>query len=227
VERIIKIARFIKNHKIDFFVVISLDGDKSLHDSLRGIKGNYESAQQCYRILKSEGITCYYGLTLGERNAQYVKDKYKDIAHDVKAVSLEHSGGIYQAENDLAGSTAIQALDSILKNYSIQSMSEIIEWLYLKLGHYFLRHARNKIPVPCEVLSTSLHIMPNGDVHPCMFLPALSNVKTSSLSATLSSSKARELREKIRREECPRCWMNCYAPHSIMHHPIKSIWRMR
>ena len=32
-----------------------------------------------------------------------------------------------------------------------------------------------------------------------------------------------EAKKIIKENNCPKCWMNCYSPHSIMQNPIQSL----
>ncbi len=53
---------------------------------------------------------------------------------------------------------------------------------------------------------------------------AMGNIKTDKVSDIYSSEEAEKMRAKIKKGNCPHCWMNCYSPHSIMQHPFKSIY---
>ena len=66
--------------------------------------------------------------------------------------------------------------------------------------------------------------MPNGDIKPCMFMKSLGNIKNENFKEVYNSENTNLIREEIKKNNCPKCWMNCYSPHSIMQHPIKSIY---
>ena len=78
--------------------------------------------------------------------------------------------------------------------------------------------------IPCDVINTSLHIMPNGDVKPCMFMESLGNIREQKINQIIHSENTNMIKEKIKKNNCPKCWMNCYSPHSIMQQPIKSLY---
>ena len=58
-----------------------------------------------------------------------------------------------------------------------------------------------------------------------MFMNSLGNIRTNKFDEIYLSSKTNQIRESIKKNECPKCWMNCYSPHSIMQNPIKSIYK--
>ena len=102
-------------------------------------------------------------------------------------------------------------------------MEHIIEKIHLKIAILFLRKGRKKNIIPCDVINTSVHIMPNGDVKPCMFMESLGNLKDKKINEILNNKNTYLVKEQIKKNNCPKCWMNCYSPHSIMQHPLKSI----
>ena len=68
--------------------------------------------------------------------------------------------------------------------------------------------------------------MANGDVKPCMFMDKVGNIKDNNLKEILANDKVRISKDLIKNNNCPKCWMNCYSPHSIMQHPFKSIMKL-
>jgi sulfatase maturation enzyme AslB (radical SAM superfamily) len=219
---ILSIAQLIKTvlPDADFFITISLDGDEKLHNKLRGIENNYKNAQETYSLLRDNNFSVHWGATLNNSNAEYFS---KNSASQIKAVSLVHDQGIYNTKFKIENEIISRALKNIIKNYRIANISEIIEFIFLKLGLKYLHNNRQKLPIPCSVLSTSLHISPYGDVSPCMYMPSIGNIKTSKIDTVLDSTLAKHMLEDIKNANCPKCWMNCYAPHSMMSAPLKTM----
>lgn len=224
-EKVLALAMLIRNYGYDQFITISLDSDEKSHDFIRGINGNYQLATTTKKLLKDNGFITYFGVTLSEANHDFIKKSYIDFRHEMKAVSLVHSGGIYATTNPTDDKLILSSLSHIRKLFILSHFSEIIEWIYIRLGEKFLAQKRKKSIIPCDVMSSSVHVMPNGDLHPCMFLRKISNVKDSTFFNELTKPETLALRKKIQQGECPKCWMNCYTPHSIMQHPIKSFVR--
>lgn len=220
---VVEYARYIRTKQKDLFVTISLDGDEALHDQIRGVKGNYKLAREAFAKLRGEGFNVHFGITIHERNSDFIVENYSSTAKETKAVSLSHSQGIFQTGVPIQKRKIFRALEVVTKHYLKRTAGEWIEFAYLKLGLTFIASDRKVVPLPCSVLSASLHIMPDGDVRPCMYLPSLGNIKHIPLNEILAGKKARQARERIRKLDCPKCWMNCYAPHSIMQHPLKAL----
>ena len=203
---------------------MSLDGDEETHDKLRGIKGNYQKCVKLYEELKKNDILVHYGITVSEKNQEFIMRDYKKFSKEIKAVTFVHSEGIYNKKNSYQNdSSIIDSLKHILKNYKIDKISEIIEWMHIKLSIKFLKDQRKKNLIPCDVLNTSIHINPNGDLKPCMFMPKVGNIREESIEDILSNDETKKSKSLIKKNNCPKCWMNCYSPHSMMQHPIKSL----
>ena len=77
--------------------------------------------------------------------------------------------------------------------------------------------------IPCDVLNTSIHIMPNGDLKPCMFMEPCGNITDNSISDIMNSDDVMKTKKDIKENKCPKCWMNCYSVHSIMQNPVTSL----
>lgn len=222
-EKVVEFAQRIKSAGYDLFVNVSLDGDKATHDHVRGVEGNFELAEQTLRLLVKNGIQAHYGLTVSEHNQEFIQQKLAFEIKSIRAFSFEHSGGIYKTDSAADSGMMTAAIQKISGLYRVKSPGELVEAIYIALAKKFFGANKSKLPIPCEVVSTSLHIRPNGDIKPCMYLPALGNIKTDLLTGVLQTSKASVAHQKAQRGDCEKCWMNCYAPHSIMRHPIKAL----
>ena len=224
VERTIKYAEYAKNKGLDVLITISLDGDEALHDKLRGIKGNYNKCLLAYKELKKRKINCNFGLTVSDQNLNFIEKKFVDYRNKIRAITFVHNEGIYNtSKNILEDQKIMKGIKIIYKNYFIKNFQEIIEKIHIKISYLFLKNFRKKNIIPCEVINSSIHIMPSGEVKPCMFMDSLGNIKNENLSDIISSKKAKESLDIIKKDNCPKCWMNCYSVHSIMQHPFKSL----
>ncbi len=223
-QRAVDYALFAKSQGLDVFVNISLDGDKNTHDTLRGIPGGYDSCLKTYDLMKINKVVCYFGLTISDLNYEFIKDKYKEMNDSMKSITFVHSGGIYNKINQPNYNKIYKGLEYIYKNYKLNHVSEIIEKIHIKISLFFVRNEMRSNIIPCEVMNTSVHIMPYGEIKPCMYLPSLGNIKNDKITQVYSSDEAAKIRKLIKKDECPHCWMNCYSPHSIMQHPLKSLW---
>ncbi len=222
INRTIKYAQYVKDKGFDVLITISLDGDEQLHDKLRGIPGNYNKCFELYKKLRDLGINCHFGLTASASNFNFIERKFFDYRNKIRAITFVHSEGIYNKKNENEDEVLLNSFKIINKNYIIKNIQEIIEKIHIKISYFFLKNKRKKNIIPCDVLDSSVHIMPNGDLKPCMFMDSLGNLRNTNLNKIISSDNYKKTREQIKRDKCPKCWMNCYSVHSIMQHPFKS-----
>ena len=225
-NRVVKYAKYIKDNDLDPLITLSLDGDEKLHDEVRGVKGNYKKCLETYEMLKNEKILCHYGITLSNKNYEFVKNDYHNYKDTMKAVTFIHSEGIYNKANSYEDDEKIiKSLKIIDKNFKVNKLYEIIEKIHIKLSIKFLEQKREKNIIPCDVLNSSIHIMQDGAVKPCMFMEEIGNIKENNMLSFLKKESTLEIKEKIKKDQCPKCWMNCYSPHSIVQSPIKSFFQ--
>lgn len=225
-NRVVKYAKYIKDNDLDPLITLSLDGDEKLHDEVRGVKGNYKKCLETYEMLKNEKILCHYGITLSNKNYEFVKNDYHNYKDTMKAVTFIHSEGIYNKENSYEDDEKIiKSLKIIDKNFKVNKLYEIIEKIHIKLSIKFLEQKREKNIIPCDVLNSSIHIMQDGAVKPCMFMEEIGNIKENNMLSFLKKDSTLEIKKKIKKDQCPKCWMNCYSPHSIVQSPIKSFFQ--
>lgn len=222
-EKVLQYAKKINTYGYDLFVTISLDGDEQTHDNVRGVTGNYSLAQQAMQLLEKNKIWTHYGLTVSQLNTDYIFSSLKNDIKLIRAFSFEHTGGIYKTDFKIAASSISKSIKKIKSLYKIQQIGEVIEYIYISLAQKFFESNKSSVPIPCEVVATSLHIRPNGDIKPCMYLPQIGNIKDNQIGDLLRTNLAKQLRSKALSTQCEKCWMNCYAPHSIMRHPLLAL----
>ncbi len=223
-NRALDYAMYAKKKGLDVLVTISLDGDESTHDNLRGVKGNYKKCFDLYEKLKEEKINCNFGITVSDQNSQFIFSQYLNYKKLIKAITFVHNHGIFGIDKDFEDNKILQSINFIYKNYPVNKLEHIIEKIHLKIAILFLKQKRKKNIIPCDVINSSLHIMPSGEIKPCMFMDSLGNIRKNTVNQILDSDKTKLFIEDIKKNKCPKCWMNCYSPHSIMQHPFKSLY---
>ncbi len=226
-ERIVQNALLLKNElKCDVFITLSLDGDAPLHDKIRGVEGNYEKVSRTFQLLKQNGIWCHFGVTVSKDNASFLIENSKAFFTNTRAVTIAHEGGLFLNENIVqkeSDDLIIQALKQIDKNYKIKGLGEILIKLYIKLGVRFLESNRNKNIIPCDVGNSSVHLHADGALSPCMYLASFTKIDKEFSIKDYASPKAMELKESALKGNCPKCWMNCYAPHNMIQAPFSTL----
>jgi len=225
-DRALDYALYVKNKGLDIVVTISLDGDDNLHDYLRGINGNYNKCLDLHESLKKSGISTHFGLTVSDANAEFVNNQFEKYENKIRSITFVHSEGIYNKKTTVDHSKILSAMKHIYDNYTVYNLSEIIEKIHIKISLQYLRNKMSYNVIPCDVLNSSLHIMPSGDIHPCMYLPRLGNINNDDVRDVLSGKECDGMKRSILNGDCPHCWMNCYSPFSIMQHPVKSLLKL-
>jgi MoaA/NifB/PqqE/SkfB family radical SAM enzyme/polysaccharide pyruvyl transferase WcaK-like protein len=71
-EKVLRIHQLCAQRGTAFSVMVSLDGLGEVHDTVRGRKGNFESAIACLRKFKEANIPTSFGCTITSSNAAYV-----------------------------------------------------------------------------------------------------------------------------------------------------------
>lgn len=228
-QRILEYALLMKTEvNCDVFVTISLDGDEQTHDTIRGIKGNYAKCMETFHLLKLNHIPCHFGITVAAGNLTFIQDSFKIYRDKIKAVTLFHQGGIFLTDkrmdkDRMADLKMAEALKTIYRHYKISSLGEVLVKVYLKIGILFLQRERQTNVVPCDVGLSSAHLMANGDLLPCMFLPPIKKIGEGFEVSDYHNPQALSMLDEIKKDKCPHCWMSCYGPHSILQSPVKSI----
>lgn len=227
-QRVLDFALIIKKElDCDTFITISLDGDEETHDTIRGIKGNYAKCMETFQLLKDHNIPCHFGITVAEGNYAFIKKSFQSYSDRIKAVTFFHTGGIFLTEYDVNDREINQRITESLKNiYRHYRISSLGDWLikaYIKIGILFLQKERKTNVIPCDVGLSSAHLMANGDLLPCMYLPPIRKIGEGFELSDYHSPAAIAMLEEIKRDKCPHCWMSCYGPHNMLQSPMKSL----
>lgn len=222
-EKVLEYALSVKNLGLDVTVFISLDGDEELHDQIRNVPGSYRKCLAVFQSLKEHHIGCHFCLTVNDRNHEFVKAAVRQPGNPIRTFTFVHSNGIFRKDNRIDYRVIRETLSEVRRNYRPRSPEEWIERIYLGIAVKFIQRQQSTNIIPCEVMTSSVHIMATGEIRPCMYLPALGNIKTDKISDVYRSEPARRQRDQIRKDHCSHCWMSCYCQYSIMQHPFRSI----
>jgi len=122
-EKALRFSNYCKDKGFDTLITISLDGNKEIHDKIRGIKGNFEKCLTLKRKLDEAKISAHYGITVSETNSNLIQENFNNLPQPIKAVTFVHSEGIYNKVNDYKEDKKIlDALEVIYKNYKIKKI---------------------------------------------------------------------------------------------------------
>lgn len=191
-------------------VQVSMEGDKSTHDSIRG-NGSFNKTMSALKILRKYNIRSLISFTAHKQN-------YKDFsivckhARKVKASKVwtdrlvPMGSGKEMSEQLLSKDEALEFFGVIMseKNKNFRNKLSKLE-VYSNRSLQFLKSGEH--PYGCSAGNALITILENGDVLPCRRMPIpTENVLNNSLSDIYFNHKVfKELRQENIPEECKSC----------------------
>jgi len=218
-----------------YSIVFGLDTtDPDVYEKIRGIPGGFNRVLNSIRTLKSVG---YDSISIGAVILQDNLDqllplaelalKEKVLAFRVTAFSPvgfaknwenEELAGYWSPEYLAALKKVISGLIEFKKKHGLISNS--VEYLR-RIPEYYESKFKY-LPMPCVIGYHNIQILPNGDVPVCAFRgrdAIIGNVKKDSIYDLWRSKAASRERNKIRKGDCPTCWLSCYAESNLRFNP--------
>lgn len=217
-----------------FTITISIDGPPELHDHIRGISGNWESAMEVYNQLRNyqdSRFKIFFGFTLSQLNlgkfneaVLAVQKKFPEVNFEDFHMNIAHTSDHYYANSDF---------NIGVKNNKDEFVGEIEVFRKKKkkvfdainnLENKYLRNAKKYIetgltPLDCKSLSSSVFLDAYGNIYPCsIWNSKIGNIRDYDydLLKLLEIDSVNKLREEIKKKNCPNCWTPCEAYQSIL-----------
>lgn len=217
---------FVHKNISDVEVRVSLDGEESVHDYLRGVKGAYKMATNSIKYYKeknSVGICC----TIMQENIGQFSKMY-DLAKKEKiqftGTFVQNSFYFRKNDNKIDESKYEDVFKDI--NYVVNDM--IGGWNPWTLFRaYFFDQIKDLMKgkerkVRCGAGKRFFFIDWNGDVYPCNMLHwKLGNIHEEGFD---------DIRRRSREvTDCPRqCWLICTTQSEVRRRPYKfALWILR
>ncbi len=227
----------IKNHAEQLIkwvddVIVSLDGDEKLHDTIRNIPGAFNKMKEGIRELRSlnphfkvTGRTVIHRLNFKiwsqiiESAKELCLDKISFLPADVSSVafnreipwSKDRQHEILLSISELTELNKITD-DLLMKHagdFRNNFISESPEKIRKLFQYYSACHGLNDFPYKkCNAPWVSTVIEADGTVRPCFFHDAYGNIKTESLDKIINSESAIEFRRNLdmdKNETCIKC----------------------
>jgi radical SAM protein with 4Fe4S-binding SPASM domain len=236
-ENVKKVLGFFEKN---YVITVSLDGPKTIHEKIRGIKGSWDKAVGTYRKLKElekehKNFKVFFGYTISPFNVGFFDktlEEVKEVIPEINVndfhVNLFQTSGVYykNLEKEVGKDypkKSQKEIDMILKlrGGSINPI-KMIETKYLELGKEYLK--TKEMPIGCNVFKLSCFVDPFGNVYPCtIFDRKLGNLRDNDfdLKKILVSEKTKKIRDEIVKKKCPLCWTPCEAHQIIMSNWFK------
>jgi MoaA/NifB/PqqE/SkfB family radical SAM enzyme len=213
-------------------LIVSLDGDEALHNSIRNIPGAFGKLKEGVQYLKSlnsnfrvTGRTVIHKLNFRKwpeiiAAAQNIGlDQVSFLPADISSQAFNRAitwdanrqNEILPAEEELVEMQEI--IDGIIKKYFDLFESRFIAESPLKIqkihDHYTALYGRNPFPYKkCNAPWVSAVIEADGSVRPCFFHEVMGNITEDSLDEILNSRKAINFRKELdvqKNNTCLQC----------------------
>jgi radical SAM protein with 4Fe4S-binding SPASM domain len=217
-------------------VTVSVDGDESLNDETRGIRGGYRRQIETFKALRRiPGIRPVFGMTLSSYNVGRFEETFRACQRDcpdldvsdfhlnVAQISPHYYGNADMT--DVVPSAA--GIVNELRLYRrLRGMpGSLPEWLE---GQYLRRLERyvetGTMPMRCHSLRSSCFIDPFGTVFPCItYSRPLGSLRETGmdLAAIWNAAATARVQQEIWDGDCPQCWTACEAYQSILGNVLR------
>jgi len=213
-------------------LIVSLDGDEELHDTIRNIPGAFRKMKQGITLLHSKRpdfkITARTVIhRLNFRRWPAIIEAAKELGlHQISFLPADVTSEAFNRSNpwdeprqyEILPSKEelpelLSILDEVIEEYAPLFASRFIAEAppkLRKIGEYYTAsYGENPYPYKkCNAPWVSTVIEADGTVRPCFFLPALGNIHDNSLPEILNSPEAIAFRRSLdmdTNETCLRC----------------------
>jgi Fe-coproporphyrin III synthase len=214
-------------------ITVSVDGDATLNDRVRGIKGGFERQMETFRALRSvRGVRPVFGMTLSRDNVGAFEQTFRacqaqcpeltiDDFHLNVAQLSSHYYGNAQSSDVLADRDSARAALRLYRSKQ-RAPTSVAAWLegqYLQHLDTYLQTGEQ--PLRCHSLRSSCFIDPWGTVFPCItYERPIGSLRDTdmALAPVWDGVEARQRQSEIWQGDCPRCWTACEAYPTVLGH---------
>ncbi len=219
-------------------VTVSVDGDRTLNDEIRGIAGGFDRQMATFQALRRvPGVRAVLGMTLSRLNAGRVREVFEACRQACGTLSpnefhlnvAQTSSHYYGTGPDATFTPSPDRIRQALEEYEALGRSwgvaAAVERRYLARMRRFVETGTT--PMPCHALRSSCFVDPWGTVYPCIsYGTPVGSLREHAfdLGAIWAGETARRLQAEIWRGECPQCWTACEAYQSILGNALAP-WR--
>ena len=215
-------------------ITLSLDGNRELHDKIRGIPGNFDRVMSMARRLKElqkeyKNLFFVFGYTMSRLNQGHLEETINDVMKELPwatannfHVNVGQLSGMYYGNEEMQiaadRESVAKEVRMLLKMRKKEiGMIPIIEGIFLrKLVDYV---TTGKSPMRSRSMDVSLFLDSYGNVFPSiMWDKKIGNIRDTGydLSSIWSSPEADEIRSSIKEGKEPDSWTACEAYQTIV-----------
>jgi len=197
----------------DVGVRVSIEGMAEVNDELRGVEGGYDRGLQTLLELRKLGTRDIgFGITVSDANHGDMLELYrvsKEHGFEFATAAVHNSFYFHKKDNEFRDPEQVVGSFKQLIG-ELLATGRVKNWYRAYFNYGIINYVRGRKRIlPCEAGTESFFVSPNGDVVPCNGSDepmVMGNIKTRDWDEIWHSSRAEEIREKVR--NCPRnCWM--------------------
>ncbi len=223
-----KVEEVLKRAGRDFGMGISIDGFEKTHDMQRGVRGNWKNAIELldWTLKKAEEHSNFHPsvtITVTKWNVKELPDfidwliargvKPKSIGFVIAATSQTY----YHNRESFAPPRreAIKAVEEVMKRHR-----EFRTYYYRGM----IKYLKKPFKMKCYAAFSFNYVDPYLNVYPCIYFnEPIGNLRDFDydFEELWRSEKARELRERVRKLQCPPCpWNSCVVSPNMASDPV-------
>lgn len=217
-------------------IYFSLDGaTPETNDYIRGVPGGFAKTFQAVRLLREKRDAkpkIFINCTVNNKNVGELVELAR-LCREAKVDGVTMQPAHSCEEMDFAMPQELKLGEESIPLFKQQLAVLLHEFrdMFPMMDDYFAQFGefvQNPVALykyRCVAAYTSVQVHPNGDVYSCpVAFEKIGNLMDASFKDIWFSSKADELREKIKNGHHPMCWFTCVAPANIFLsylHPFK------
>lgn len=214
-----QISNLIEHTNKELGFGVSIDGMEETHNLQRGVN-SFNLAINTIKLLKRKRIPVIISFTITPINIKDINNVYilSKKLHCGFAMRAAQNSIYYEC--DEKNKFTEQDIDMLREELGV--LKE--KWKENYLPGYFVFNIPNYLDdkirlTPCYALEDSVFISEAGDVFACPELEnvSLGNLKEKNLSEILSSREFAQMKERIRKLDCPGCWNDCTTLNNLDH----------
>ncbi len=231
-DRIVHVtSRIARRTPAQVVVTVSLDGDETLNDEVRGVQGGYRRQIETFNALRRiPGVRVAFGMTLSNYNVGQFENTFRACQRDCPGLSIREfhlnvaqlSDHYYGNQQEDAIAAPAERSRNELRRYQAlrgrpTSLEAWVEGKYLQRLESFLDTGRT--PMRCHALRSSCFVDPWGTVFPCItYSRPVGHLREHGmeLAAVWNAANTGAVQAEIWQGQCPQCWTACEAYQSIL-----------
>ncbi len=217
-------------------IEFSIDGPAKIHDEIRGVKNNFETAMATIKKLAElekiyPNLKIKINTTFSKDNQNHINELTDFLKDNLQInrtnISIMHGQARVKESENYDITLYEEAVDYLIKKQIVDKSISWFDILILSIKHQarklLIRAVKNKkYPLKCWALKKFIVIRETGDVYPCEPLnKPIGNLRENnySLPGLLNSEKGRNYIRNFSSKNCYCTW-GCSVLNNILYSPL-------